>query len=164
MGVTLWLLRHAQAVDRPPQGGRDRDRVLTTTGEEQATMVGSFIEELDRTMPTTVLVSPAIRTVATAQLAFRSLPTESILEEPRLYEATDDGVLDIVAEHAALGTTMAVVGHNPTIGALIELLVTPAPGRRRRCPPGTLAVISLPAEDLATIEPGTGRLEVHRTP
>ena len=164
MAVTLWLVRHAKAVDQPPPGGRDGDRTLASRGEAEAAALAEFLESSTLHLPPTVLVSPAARTHATAATAFRSLPREALVTESRLYDATDDEVLSIVGEHAGLGSSIGVVGHNPTIGLLIDALAPPVDEAARRCPPGTLAVISLPAGDLGSIELGTGVLEVHRTP
>ena len=71
MAVTLWLVRHAKAVDQPPPGGRDRDRTLASRGEAEAAALAEFLESSTLHLPPTVLVSPAARTHATAATAFR---------------------------------------------------------------------------------------------
>ena len=104
-GRTLWLLRHAKAVADPPEGGEDFDRVLAPRGRRDAAALGHLLA-LHGTgsgpggepLPQLALVSPAARTMATADL-YEADP-EDILRHPR---RLDDDLQSVM-----------VVGHNPT--------------------------------------------------
>jgi phosphohistidine phosphatase len=130
--LTLWLLRHAKAVTDPPKGGRDFDRVLAPRGRRDATALGHFIGSdgralgLDDTpLPQVVLVSPAARTAATAELALAELaeaPACTLV--PDLYGADPEEVLDLLRALKASVTSVMVVGHNPTAHALSQGLIS----------------------------------------
>ena len=114
----LLLIRHAQAAD----GGVDADRPLTARGEERAAAIGSWLADADL-VPDLVLVSPARRAAQTWERASASLPPDlrSAVDE-RIYENTVDGLLDVVRETPEDVRTVAVVGHNPSVGELARAL------------------------------------------
>src|SRR5271168_4557434 len=91
-GRTLWLLRHAKTVTDPPSGGADFDRVLAPRGRRDATALGRLFarngEGLGPSLdgvprPQIALVSPAARTVATAELVLGDMtdPPECRFDE-----------------------------------------------------------------------------------
>src|SRR5579864_8679499 len=99
---TLWLLRHAKTETDPPPGGRDFDRVLAPRGRRDATALGRLFAGgakdlgLPRSVPfpTVVLVSPAARTAATADLVLADVtPRPELRPERELYSAEPDEVL-----------------------------------------------------------------------
>jgi phosphohistidine phosphatase len=130
--LTLWLLRHAKTVTDPPKGGSDFDRVLAPRGRRDATALGRVLGRdgsalgLDDTpLPQVVLVSPAARTVATAELALAELaapPKRALV--PDLYGADPEEVLDLLRALKASVTSAMVVGHNPTAHALSQGLIS----------------------------------------
>ena len=63
----LLLLRHSKT-ERPEPGERDRDRKLTERGRLDAPIIGAYMAR-HRFIPDRVLVSPAIRTRETWELA-----------------------------------------------------------------------------------------------
>ncbi len=168
MPRTLWLLRHFEAVDNPPAGGRDRDRRLTARGLAAARALGAAIAagEIGSPPPSYVLSSPAARTTATAEGAFGSLdPPPALAVDRRLYHATPDDVLEIVRELPDEIDVVGVVGHNPTVHCLSldlvdeEALVGPHPATAKY-PPGTLSVIILPIRAWAEAAWSQGVLEL----
>jgi phosphohistidine phosphatase len=125
-GCTLWLLRHAKAVADPPDGGDDFDRVLAPRGRRDAEALGRLVARSGagvgpggEPLPQVAFVSPAARTMATADLVLggvtppprRTSPADLYGAEPedvlRHLRTLDDGV-----------TSAMVVGHNPTAQAL----------------------------------------------
>jgi phosphohistidine phosphatase len=129
---TLWLLRHAKTVTDPPPGGDDFDRVLAPRGRRDATALATELAG-DRVrlglatvpLPTLALVSPAARTTATAELALAELATPPQVEfVPDLYGADPEEVLDIVRALPARVRTIMVIGHNPTMHALSQGLIS----------------------------------------
>jgi phosphohistidine phosphatase len=130
---TLWLLRHAKTQTDPPPGGSDFDRVLAPRGRRDGTALGRLFAgkaqalELPRSvpLPTVVLVSPAARTAATADLVLANMtdPPECRLEK-WLYQADSDEVIDHLRKLHDDAPAAMVVGHNPTAHALAEGLIS----------------------------------------
>jgi phosphohistidine phosphatase len=110
----LLLVRHAKAGDAPV----DADRPLTRRGERQAAAIGSWLAE-SRLVPDVAVVSPARRAAQTWERAAAQLgaPPEPVVE-PRIYVNTVEAVLAAVRETDDDVQTLAVVGHNPSIGQL----------------------------------------------
>jgi phosphohistidine phosphatase len=127
---TLWLLRHAKAVADPPDGGDDFDRILAPRGRRDAAALGRLvggdgarleIGEVD--LPQVAFVSPAARTMATADLVLehvaglrREAPTD-------LYGGDPEDVLDHLRSLGDDVTSAAAVLHNPTALALARGLL-----------------------------------------
>ena len=129
---TLWLLRHAKTVTEPPPGGDDFDRVLAPRGRRDATALAPVLAG-DRAklglaevpLPELVLVSPAARTRATAELALAELERPPTIElVPDLYGADPEEVLDIVRALPVRIRSVMVIGHNPTMHALSQGLIS----------------------------------------
>ena len=114
----LLLVRHAQAAD----AAVDAERPLTSRGEQRATAIGSWLAQA-RLAPDLALVSPARRAAQTWSLASASLTSglRSVVDE-RIYENTVEGVLAAIHETPEDVRTLAVVGHNPSIGELAMVL------------------------------------------
>jgi phosphohistidine phosphatase len=123
---TLWLLRHAKTVTDPPEGGSDFDRVLAPRGRRDATALshrfgvdGHGIGLGDVPLPQIALISPAARTVATADLALAELaapPARHLV--PDFYGADPEEVLVRLRSLPDEVTSVMVIGHNPTAQAL----------------------------------------------
>lgn len=132
----LVLIRHAQAADAP----RDRDRPLTGHGAWRAAAIGSWLQRsgID---PDRVLVSPALRARQTwAAAAVGPEPTV----DDRIYENTVAALLAVLGELADAVRTVAVVGHNPSIGELAAGLDDGDPSARAGFPTGAVAVFTVP--------------------
>ncbi|MGY1604458.1 SixA phosphatase family protein [Geodermatophilus sp. SYSU D00815] len=106
----LVLIRHAEAA----AGRVDADRPLTERGERDAAALGAALPRPDR-----VLVSPARRAVQTWERAATGVGP---VVEPRLYDNDVDLLLAVVRETPEEVRTLAVVGHNPSVGGLAHLL------------------------------------------
>lgn len=172
MARTLWLLRHAQAVNNPPPGGRDRDRRLSPRGEKQVVDLAEIVEGggLGLGSPALILTSPATRTRATAEGVFaRRGGDVAVATDRRLYQATPDDLLDIIHEVPEEITSLGVVGHNPTIHCLvIDLVEVARPGGlappSRSYPPATLSVIEFDVASWEEISWSSGSLRILETP
>jgi phosphohistidine phosphatase len=114
----LLLIRHAQAADAPV----DRDRPLTASGARAAAAIGAWLQQSGY-VPELALVSTALRAQQTWAAAAESLSGD---REPtvdqRIYDNTVDALLDVIGELAGVAGTVAVVGHNPSIGELAFVL------------------------------------------
>ncbi len=115
MDLILW--RHAEA-ELLHEGISDLQRCLTSKGERQAKRMAAWLNQR-MTASTRVLVSPAQRTVSTAEALgreFRIVPSI----------APDASVEDLLAAARWPETTepILIVGHQPTLGLLASLLMT----------------------------------------
>lgn len=120
MDLLLW--RHADALDLPEDSDmNDLDRPLTAKGLRQAKRMGAW---LDRHLPdnTRIMVSPALRTLQTAQ----ALPRKSRQLDALGPQACVETVLNACRWPEHRETTL-LIGHQPTLGALASYLVTGAP-------------------------------------
>jgi phosphohistidine phosphatase len=161
----LLLLRHAQAAPGPA----DVDRPLTERGARQATAAGAWLER-GGLVPDRVVVSPAVRAARTWDLAGAPLrPRPTVVVDPRVYDATVEKLLAVVQETPEDVRTLAVVGHNPSIGSLADILddgASRSAARRevqRGFPAGGVAVFVIDAP-FAAIAPGTATLGDFRAP
>ena len=131
----LWLLRHAKTVTDPPPGGSDFDRVLAPRGRRDATALGRLFAGQEQGLgpalqgiprPDVALVSPAARTMATAELALATMAEPPALRfDETLYGAEPFEVLALVQALDEGAEAAMVVGHNPTAQSLSRDLLAP---------------------------------------
>jgi phosphohistidine phosphatase len=116
---TLVLLRHANAEG---WGASDAERVLAPHGVEAAGRVGTWLRERG-IQPDSALVSAAVRTQQTWSLvADHAGWTLAPEVEPGLYTASPDSALDLIRLTDDSVNTLLVLGHNPTIHYLAQIL------------------------------------------
>lgn len=161
----LLLVRHAKAAD----GAVDAERPLTERGTRQATAMGSRLEQAGLA-PDRVLVSPARRAAQTWELASAQLGTapQPIVDE-RIYDNTVEALLAAIRETPDDVRTVAVVGHNPSIGELTHVLDDGegSPTARHDAdagfPTGAVAVFDL-TTPFGEVQPGTATLNDFAVP
>lgn len=122
MTHTLVLLRHASAVPVAPS---DAERPLTAHGHAEARAAGGWLADLG-VGPDAALVSDAVRARETwldvAAAAAWTLGSDALRYDAGLYAADTDSALDLLrATDEGVGT-LVVVGHNPTIASLVQVL------------------------------------------
>ena len=119
----LVVLRHAQA---EPTAASDADRPLTAGGLAAARAAGEWLGGLGvRVAPPggVALVSAALRTRQTYDAAAAAAGWEgSATHDPGLYSAGPDAALDLVRAVERDVADLVLVGHNPTMGYLAQLL------------------------------------------
>ena len=111
----LTLVRHARAEAGQP-GGTDFDRHLDRRGLVEAADLAYRLAAAGL-LPDIVLASPAPRALDTAQILARELrlPAGRLEEEPVLYLADPDVILERVRRLPVAACHVLVVGHNPGI-------------------------------------------------
>jgi phosphohistidine phosphatase len=111
----LLLVRHAKADD----GRVDIERSLTAKGARRAAAIGTWLEDANL-VPDRVVVSPARRAAETWELAASVLTSAPVppIVDPRIYDNTVEALLAVIRETPEHVRTVAVVGHNPSIGEL----------------------------------------------
>ena len=116
--MTLYLLRHAEAVDLGADGAsRDADRKLTDKGRRQAKRIGVMLKRLDVKFDL-VLSSPFARARETAELVLATMGSHAkvrMLDELKPNSA-EDAMWE--ALRSAGGEAVLVVGHLPSIANL----------------------------------------------
>ena len=119
----LTLLRHGRAA-APEAASGDHERALVDSGRRD--VVATLSQEAVRgDRPERVLCSDARRTVETAACVLETLELDpSVLaHDARLYLASPETLLEVIAEHDARGVEhLMIVGHNPGLETLSTLL------------------------------------------
>jgi phosphohistidine phosphatase len=153
----LILFRHAKAEGDSPSGD-DFDRPLAPRGRREARAMGEQLCALGY-RPDLALVSPALRTRETWEIAEESLTGAEVRFEPSLYNA-ECGAIRRLAETAGEGRgTVVVVGHNPGLQELAVRLLAEgaAPAAflaraQRHFPPAAAAVFDIDAAGRAAAD------------
>ena len=162
----LVVMRHSKAEPTAPS---DHGRALAARGRGDAAEAGRWLRE-QGIIPDVALVSDALRTQQTweqiaAGAGWDFSPDFTPDFSAALYAAGADSAFDLIREVDAAATTLLVIGHNPTMAYIAELiddgegdpdattdLVT------RGFPTSALAVFAV-ADEWVDLGPGAGRLE-----
>jgi len=163
----LMLLRHAKAV-KAELGERDFDRDLAPRGMTDSEKVGAFLTR-HRLIPDRVIVSPAVRTRNTWARAAAACPkAPAPVQEPRLYDAKAETILNVIRESGGAGSVL-VVGHNPGLHELALLLIASGDVEIRErlqenLPTAGLVVIDFAVSSWSKVHRQSGRLELFVVP
>jgi phosphohistidine phosphatase len=163
----LLLLRHAKAA--PLTLEDDFERPLTESGRADALGVGQWLAG-HGLIPDRCLYSGAARTRETYEIVARALPRAiEAVEQNALYEATRFLILGLLRELPTSAHAHLVVGHNPGMGDIANLLTGEGAATERlrlasKFPTAALAVIAFDRPDWSDLGPRTGRLEKFLTP
>lgn len=165
----LMLLRHAKSDWSGPHSAPDHDRVLDPRGREAAPKIGAYMAR-HGLEPDLVLCSTAARARETLALAARafSVPPRTVYEA-RIYDADPERLLEVIEETDADVHALLLVGHNPGMQSLAELLIASGDVESRqkileKYPTAGLAVIDFPLSDWSRLHPQSGRLDRFVTP
>ncbi|GAA0903243.1 histidine phosphatase family protein [Streptomyces thermoalcalitolerans] len=154
------LFRHAKA-DWPPVA--DHERPLSERGRQDAPAAGRKLA--DTGIPFDMaLCSTATRTRETWKLAVHALPQRpKTVYEERIYEASPGELITLLNETPDDVRNLILVGHNPGIHGLAEVLCGSAEGdarermNRRGFPAAAFALVSFDGS-WKTLEPGVATL------
>lgn len=121
---TLYLLRHADA-EPAKYYDDDRDRELTSTGQQDARRLGRFLAATDQ-LPDQFVTSTAVRARQTAEMLSKGeewMSEVSLRPSHALYRAQPADVLaQIRATEDEVGGLL-LVGHEPTWSTTVSQLV-----------------------------------------
>jgi phosphohistidine phosphatase len=151
---TLFLLRHAKA-ENSAAALTDPSRALNERGRIEAQAVGTFLKKQNLKLDL-VLCSTAVRARETTELVLAAAEvTTNVRYDGRIYEASPLRLLEVIAEIEDDRNSVLLVGHNPGMEELLQLLT----GRAERMATAALAKIELHAgewssvrEDMATLD------------
>jgi phosphohistidine phosphatase len=165
----LMLLRHARTENDAPSG-RDQDRRLDDRGRADAVEIGGWIAR-HPPLPELVLVSPAVRSQQTWELARDAMgaasPEAALV--PELYGADPSMLLRIVHDAAGDPQRLMLVGHNPGLHELAFALTGGGNAAARAAladnlPTSGLAVIDFEIDDWRDVSFRGGRIELFVSP
>ncbi|WP_246050919.1 SixA phosphatase family protein [Nocardioides guangzhouensis] len=115
----LVIIRHAKA---EPSAATDHERRLTDAGRADAGEAGDWLAGFG-VVPDRVLVSSAARTRDTWEsLAEGAAYAVEPVFDDSLYAAGPETALDLLRETSDEVTTLLVIGHNPTMAFLAQML------------------------------------------
>lgn len=146
----LILLRHAKA-ETDAASGDDFDRPLAPRGRREAKAMGAQLAALGFAIDV-ALVSPALRTRETWEIAAESLPGAEVRFEKTLYNAEARTIAKLAETAGESRGTVLVVAHNPGLQELAVGLMrdgaAPAAFMARAMrdfPPAAVAVFDIDA-------------------
>ena len=163
----LLLLRHAKS--DWPGGIDDHDRPLAKRGRRASPGMGKYMSD-EGLRPDLAIVSTARRAQETWELARLAFVDKVVQrDEPRIYEARADAILDVVRETKAGVQVLLLVGHNPGFQDLALKLIGKASQSdlarlRRKYPTAGLVVIDFDVGRWSEASHQLGRLERFETP
>jgi phosphohistidine phosphatase len=119
----IYLIRHADAVSAEDDPGRP----LSARGREQVGAVCATLRSGARFSPAQIWHSPLARSRETAELLARGLGLSApLVLTPGLEPEDDPGKIAAVLDREA--RDIAVVGHEPHLGALAAVMISGADG------------------------------------
>jgi phosphohistidine phosphatase len=158
----LFLLRHAKTHPAEP-GEEDHDRTLMPRGRDDAARMARHLRA-HGLAPERVLVSSAVRTLQTAELALADLrPAVETLDT--LYLAPMVRLLAIVHAAPAQAANLMLIGHNPGMEELLCHLAAHLPGGGiEKFPTCALAVLDFPVRHWSQLHKKEGAVADYVTP
>ncbi|MBX3629946.1 MAG: histidine phosphatase family protein [Nitrosomonas sp.] len=122
MSHVLYLLRHAKS-DWKQEAVTDFERPLSERGQTDAPKMATWLAgQIDK--PATMISSPALRTYQTAMIFAHALDIDvrNIQFDNRIYEASPDTLLEVVSALPEQVQSVLLVGHNPGLDYLLQML------------------------------------------
>lgn len=166
MTKTLILFRHAKS--SWADDVHDHERPLAERGRKAAPLMAKWLAGTGL-KPTVALVSTAARTQETWELAAPALGRIVRRDVGEIYEAPAERIVEAIRGVEPSVETLLVIGHNPGLEDLAQLLMKSEggkPGRRLRekFPTAAIAVLALPVHDWTEVRPEIADLRDFVTP
>jgi phosphohistidine phosphatase len=150
----VWLLRHAKSSWDDP-GLTDHDRPLAPRGRKAAKRMARWASD-NNVRPELVLCSTALRARATLDLVLPGLGLPEAEIEGDLYLASPTDLLERLRALRDSVAQVLLVGHNPGLHELTQVLAPPGPAA---FPTGALAELRLAIDTWSEVRPGCAHLE-----
>lgn len=155
----LLLLRHAKSSWKDTSV-RDFDRSLNQRGMKAAPQMGKVIRK-EKVQPDAVISSPAERARQTSELVVESARLNvKVRFDERIYEASAGRLLEVVSQIEDSADVAMLVGHNPGMEELLELLT----GEALHLSTAALACVELDIEKWSKVREKAGKLEWLKKP
>ncbi|MEA2626009.1 MAG: phosphohistidine phosphatase [Candidatus Binatota bacterium] len=121
--MRLYVVRHAIAEERATGGGGDAARALTEEGRKKMERATAGLAAIG-VRAATVLTSPIRRARETAEILARGLGAPSVEDMTELSTGGAPPQVLGALRRRAPTSPVAIVGHQPTLGALVSLVLT----------------------------------------
>lgn len=120
---TVIFFRHGKS-DWNADFGRDHERPINKRGREASGRMGQFLADAGQ-LPDRIITSSAVRARATLERASKEgnwgeIPT---LITDSLYEASLEGLMDVIRNEDDVSSRLLLVGHEPTWSDAIGKLI-----------------------------------------
>lgn len=150
---TLSLLRHAKSSWDDPALD-DFDRPLNKRGRHDAPLMGAYLRD-NGLHPQQIVSSPALRAITTANIVAAELGMEdkAITEEPAIYDAGVNDLMDVGRRLIDAMDPIMIVGHNPGLSTFAGVLT----GNPYDMPTCAVLTIELDIDHWSQLVPGVGR-------
>jgi phosphohistidine phosphatase len=140
--MKLTIIRHAIAVAAGSEGMSDDERPLTSKGRRRFQEVARGLAEICEP-PDVLLTSPLPRAAETAAIAAAAWGDVAVISEPVLAQGSVDQILAVLARQSP-DQHVAIVGHEPTLSALLARLLGSGTGERFAFRKGGVAHLEVP--------------------
>ena len=139
--MRLLVIRHAHAARQTPDV-KDADRPLTAEGERRFRAAAHALAQ--RVTPDVLLTSPLLRARQTAAIASAAWNGLTATPERALASGSVDGILAMLGNQPP-DTTVAIIGHEPTVSMLVAQLIGRASPNGVAFEPGAAALLDVHA-------------------
>ncbi len=136
------IIRHAAALPRGTPGVLDNERPLTTAGKIKFRTAARGLARV-APHPDVLLTSPRPRAQETAEIAARAFKHVEPWVEASLADQSVDAIVAALQTHP-VSATVALVGHEPILGALLARLLGATRTGRLTLEKGGAALVDLP--------------------
>lgn len=115
----IYLVRHAKAEQKNYE--RDYERDLNKKGEQE---IKDMLKKLKsrKFKPECIVSSAALRAARTARLLAKGLNVKKLYFDEKLYAADENGLFEFITKLDDKYQEICIVGHNPALRELCELL------------------------------------------
>lgn len=122
MSHLLYLLRHAKS-DWKKEAATDYERPLSRRGLSNAPKMAAWLAK-QANKPETIISSPALRAYQTALIFSHALDIKAkdVRFDHRIYEAGLDTLLEIIRTLPDDEKSVLLIGHNPGLDFLLQVL------------------------------------------
>ena len=163
---TLFLLRHCEAYQFE-EDKSDHDKQLNEYGKKSAELLNSWFKKSNITIDY-ILVSSAIRTLATANIIFSNMRSK-MREKKELYLCS---YKEIIKELCLLDNSLnnvMVIGHEPSISESLKFLISYSRPdlnyvTKSLYPTGGLSILNFSIKNWNEIDEKTGIFDAFITP
>ena len=153
----ILLVRHAKAVH--DDSYTDFERPLKNSGVRDTAIMAERIRS-NSFVPEILITSPSIRTISTANILSEHLELPKATEDERIYDASQQALLNVISDFPADHDFIGLVGHNPGINQLVHYFT----GEFREVSPGAVVLITFEADKWAEITHDSGKITWFSSP
>ncbi|RVT98082.1 histidine phosphatase family protein [Mucilaginibacter limnophilus] len=153
----LLLIRHAKATHE--SGYIDFERPLTPEGVEDASYMAERVKE-QNIVPDILISSPALRTLATANIFSQHLAGRKPETNKDIYDASEQTLLKVINNFPDNVDYIGLVGHNPGISQILYYLT----GKVQEMDTSGIALIEFKVDSWTEVSGETGTLISYDSP